>query len=663
MKKKIHIDIETYSDVDIKNCGSYKYCESENFEILIIAYAFNDEEIKVADLARGDEFPSDLKEALLDPNIKKFAHNANFERTAFKAYGIDTKINEWYCTAIQAGYCGFPLSLKGVSDAMGLGDKGKSDTGKKLIKYFCVPCKPTKVNGQRERNLPEHDVEAWLEFIAYCVQDVEAERAIEQQLDFVNIPNFERQNYILDQKINDRGVLVDVGFAKNAVSIDGIKSKEQSDKMKNLTGIENPNSPAQLKKWLSDAMKEEIKTLAKAELPKLLKKCGAGLVSDVIRLRMKSSKTSIKKYLKVISCACSDSRARGLIQFYGATATGRWAGRLIQVQNLPRNYLPDLEDIRSLVKDNDLSTLNILFDDVSDVLSQLIRTALVAKKGHTFAVADFSAIEARVIAWLAGESWRIDVFNTHGKIYEASASMMFNLPIEKCMKEEKGGLPGIRYKGKCAELALGYQGWTQALKNIGGAEINKLSEDQLKDIVQKWRKANKNIVKLWAEIEALFRKTMHDKKTRSSKCGRLKFSMKGNTLVLELPSGRHLIYQDVGIHNNRFGKPCVYYMGMNQTTKKWSKIDLYGGKMVQNIVQAIARDLLAFSMLNLDNNGFHIVMHVHDEAICEIPDAGDEYTMNRELDRMCDIMGENPEWSTGLPLSADGYLTPFYKKD
>jgi DNA polymerase len=652
--EKLHIDIETYSDIDISNCGAYKYCESENFEILIVAFAFNDEDIEVVDLARGQELPKRFVQALTDPNIEKWAHNANFERICFNSYGIKTEINQWFCTAIKAAYCGFPMSLAGVSKAMNLQDKAKSDSGKKLIRYFCVPCKPTKVNGQRTRNKPEHDLDAWLEFIAYCVQDVEAEREVDNRLLAFSIPEFERLNYILDQQINDRGILVDVQFAKNAVAIDDIKSKELLGKLKELTGVENPNSPAQLKKWLSIAMNEEITTLAKGELPKLIKKSGAGLVSDVVNLRIKSSKTSIKKYLKVISCACADIRVRGLFQFYGASATGRWAGRLLQVQNLKRNYLLDLEDIRVLVKDNDLDTLNILFDDVSDILSQLIRTALIAKYGHIFAVADFSAIEARVIAWLAGESWRIDVFNTHGKIYEASASMMFGIPIEKITKGSD-----LRYKGKCAELALGYQGWTQALKNIGGDEMNKLSEEQLKDIVQKWRRANKKIVKYWAEIEKCFRKTMFDKKSRTSSCGKIKFSMKGGSLILELPSGRHLVYQDVGIHKNKFGKDCVYYMGMNQTTKKWSKIDFYGGKMVQNIVQAVARDLLAFSMLNLDKAGFDIVMHVHDESICEIPLENSE----DRLEEMCAIMGQNPKWSEGLPLSADGYLTTFYKKD
>ena len=650
----LHIDIETYSSVDISSAGAYKYAESLDFEILMMAYAFNEEPVYIIDFAQGDKMPKRVSEALLNKNVLKIAHNAAFERTCFKAIGLDIPVDQWMCTAIKSAYCGLPLSLDGVSKALKLGEAAKDSTGKALIRYFSVPVKPTKVNGGRVRNLYYHDPEKWQAFKNYCIQDVVAEREIEKRLERYEIPAQERDLYCLDQKINDRGILIDLQMASNAFDIDQKYSEELTEELKSLTGVENPNSTAQLKTWLSEEMETEIKTLSKTVLPDLIADAGADSNAALaLKLRAKNSKTSVKKYTSMLSCACDDDRAHGLFQFYGANRTGRWAGRLIQLQNLPQNHLDDLDLARATVVAGDYSLMTMLYDDVGSVLSQLIRTAFIAKENHTFAVADFSAIEARVIAWLAGEDWRLDVFNTHGKIYEASASMMFNIPIEEITKGSD-----LRQKGKVAELALGYQGGVGALKTMGGERMG-LSEVEMSSIVKKWRASNPSIVALWSDIEKCAMRAVMTKRTYISDYRGLIFNFDGSVLTIELPSGRKLFYQQPLIGKNRFDKKTLLYMGMDQVKKTWGRVETYGGKLVENIVQAIARDILADSMIRLDAAGYEIVMHVHDEAVAEVP----ETNSLEALTKMCFIMSEPIEWAKGLPLAADGYITEYYKKD
>ena len=620
------------------------------------AFAFNDEPIQIIDLYSGEQLPSKFVSALHDPTIRKKAHNAVFERQCFAQVGQVTEIEQWECTAIKSAYCGLPLSLDQVSKALALGGLGKSSEGKALIKYFCMPCKPTKVNGQRSRNLPKHDLDKWEAFKNYCIQDVVAERSIAKILAKYKIPEFERQNYILDQKINDRGVLLDLELADTATNISKTYSAQLMARAKELTGLDNPNSPAQLCQWLTEATQQEVKTIAKAKIVELLESTNDGIVTEVLQLRQKLSKSSVKKYLAMPLCACDDNRARGLFQFYGASRTGRWAGRLIQLQNLPQNHLKPLDLAREVALRGDWEQLYLIFGDVNRPLSELIRTALIAPAGHTFAVADFSSIEARVIAWLANEKWRLDVFNTHGKIYEASASMMFNKPIEECSKEAGNGL---RAKGKVAELALGYQGSVGALKTMGGEKMG-LSEAEMKIIVDKWRKASPNIKQLWYTVDRAAKEALRRRgKTIEAQNGKLKFFYDGKTLRIRLPSGRCLFYFAPKFGVNKFGSEAIKYRGVDSITKRWSYLDTYGGKLVENIVQAIARDLLIFSMQNLDEAGFRIVMHVHDEAAAEVPLLGQE----EALDQMCSIMSLQPTWAEGLPLNADGYLTPYYKKD
>ena len=650
----LHIDIETYSSVDISSAGAYKYVESLDFEILMMSYAFNDEPVHIIDFAQGEKMPKRVSEALLNKNVLKIAHNASFERTCFKAIGIDIPVEQWMCTAIKSAYCGLPLSLDGVSKALKLGEAAKDSIGKALIRYFSVPVKPTKINGGRVRNLCYHDPEKWQAFKNYCIQDVVAEREIEKRLKKYEIPAQERDLYCLDQKINDRGILIDLQMASNAYDINEKFSEELTEELKSLTGVDNPNSTAQLKTWLSEEMETEIKTLSKTVLPDLIADAGAdSIAAQALTLRAKNSKTSVKKYTSMLNCACEDDRAHGLFQFYGANRTGRWAGRLIQLQNLPQNHLDDLDLARDTVASGDYSLMTMLYDDVGSVLSQLIRTAFIAKRDHTFAVADFSAIEARVIAWLAGEKWRLDVFKTHGKIYEASAAKMFNVPLESITKGSD-----LRQKGKVAELALGYQGGVGALKTMGGERMG-LSELEMSTIVKRWRLSNPSIVKLWEGIEKCAMRAVIAKRTQISDYRGLIFNFDGSVLTIELPSGRKLFYQQPLIGKNRFGKNTLLYMGMDQVKKTWGRVETYGGKLVENIVQAIARDILADSMIRLDAAGYEIVMHVHDEAVAEVPGINTEDS----LTKMCNIMSEPIVWAKGLPLAADGYLTKYYKKD
>lgn len=961
MADRLHIDIETYSSVDIRSAGHYKYIESEDLEILMIAYAINDKPVRIFEPAEleADHSHEEFFTYLNDPTVEKWAHNATFERNAFKRIGLERPINEWYCSAIKAAYCGYPLSLAQVSEAMQLGDKSKLASGKALIRYFCIPCKPTKTNEGRTRNLPEHDMEKWEEFKDYCIGDVEAEREIEKRLSHIEIPDFERKMYILDQQINDRGILIDVAFAESAVEIVEKNAEVLGGQIKEISGVDNPNSPAQLKEWLGAAMGRDINSLAKGVIPKLIDEAESEAVKEVLTLRQKASKTSNKKYNAMLNCVGKDGRGRGFFQHYGASRTGRWcltgdhevltesgwvrldawqggriicwshqteylsfqkatpnqflyegdmisvegqrvnqlstpehrmpvwtdggwdsiemkdldtrfhtaftgvrqttgsldhlkvrilimvqadghytengnlrlhfaklrkverckrllrqagivfqlaehkdrrfvftvksrdlpmylrmfkdklfgywlmdenpdvileevehwegyrcgpnsiqysttvkqnaeiiqavaatsgrsatyklkkrkssgreanwsdahivniwlapgkhtairkeqitrvpfkgevfcpstktgffmvrrggkiwitgnSGRMVQLQNLPRNYIKDLEIARELYKDGDYEALSFMFDNIPDVLSQLIRTSFIAPEGKTFAVADFSAIEARVIAWLAGEQWRLDVFNSHGKIYEASASMMFDIPIEEITKGSE-----YRQKGKIAELALGYQGAVGALKQMG-AEEEGLSEEEMEEIVRKWRDKSPNIVNLWYSLN---KAAIHAVKTGRAavlpKFRNLRFLYDGKALRVKLPSGRELFYATPFIGENRFGRECVVYYGIDQTTRKWAKKQLYGGLLAENIIQAIARDLLAVGMLRLDEEGFKIVMHVHDEQIAEVPIEG----ADDQLARMEQVMGHPVDWAEGLPLGADGYVTPFYKKD
>jgi DNA polymerase len=654
MADKMYLDIETFSSVDLKTSGVYKYCESIDFEILLICYANNDGEVKRVKLAEGEHMPISFLDRMRDPKVEKHAHNASFERTCFKAVGLNIPAEQWHCSSVKAAYCGFPLSLKGVSEALNLGEKSKMTTGSSLIRYFCIPCKPKKTNGQRSRNLWYHNLVKWSNFILYCDFDVIAEREVDKALQIYRIPDFERLNYLLDQKINDRGILVDLVLAHSAYSLDNDHISRLKKRLGEITGLRNPNSLAQLKQWLGLKMGREVKSLTKDSVPVLITETDNEEVKDVLRLRVKSSKTSTKKYAAMIKCACDDNRAHGLFQFYGANRTGRWAGRMVQLQNLRRNNLKDLETARDLVRNGGYENIIEKYEDVSDVLSQLTRTAFVADEGKHLAVADFSAIEARVIAWLADEKWRLDVFSSHGKIYEASASMMFGVPIEEITKGSD-----LRSRGKVAELALGYQGGVNALKEMGGEAMG-LSETEMSNIVKVWRKSNPKIVKLWKNVQAFVVRAVKSRKKLVLTANKnLIFESDGDTLTIQLPSGRKLCYQSPTISENRFGTESVKYKGLNQATRKWWWTDSYGGKFVENIVQAIARDILADSMLRLDKAGFDIVMHVHDEAICETPTESKE----EDLKTMCDIMGGEIGWAIGLPLDADGYTTPFYKKD
>ena len=653
---KLHIDVETYSSVSIRDAGAYKYCESLDFEIMLVAYAFNDEPIEIVDLMAGEELPERFINALLDSNVEKWAHNATFERRAFAAMGYEVPIEQWHCSAVKAAYCGYPLALAQVSKAMGLKELGKLSTGRALIRYFCVPVKATKTNGGRVRNFPEHDIEKWEEFKLYCINDVAAEREITRRLQEYKLPAMERELYILDQEINDRGILVDIGMAKNAIKLDIQETDLLLSRMTELTGLENPNSPKQLTEWLSIALQKEVKSIAKDELLQLIADADlvadSGVIKEVIGLRQQAGKISVKKYEAMINCAGDDGRAHGLFQFYGASRTGRWAGRLIQLQNLPRNYMKNLAEARNLVSKGTFNTISILYDNVTDVLSQLIRTALIAPKDKLLVAADFSAIEARVLSWLASEKWRMQVFASHGKIYEASAAMMYDLPIESIAKDSIE-----RHKGKVAELALGYQGSVGAMKQMG-AEAMGLDEAEIASIVRIWRDKNPKIVDLWNAVDkAVLTAVQHSTEIVLTNYKQLTIKSDGKVLTITLPSGRKLFYQRPRLTKNKWGRPSVKYMG--QYMSHWVWVESYGGKFVENICQAIARDLLGEAMLKMNKIGLPLVMHVHDEVVAEVKQNEAESV----LKTMCNIMGEEIDWAPGLDLGADGFTTPFYKKD
>ena len=644
------IDIETYSSVDIKKSGVYPYAQAPDFTILLFAYSIDAGPVEIIDLASGETLPSDIQHMLIDDSVLKTAHNANFERTCISQYlDIHLPVKQWDCTMAKASMLGLPLSLDAAAKALKM-DAEKSAAGKALIKYFSMPCKPTKSNGGRTRNEPHHDPDKWAQFKAYCVQDVVVEQAIRNKIAFFQPPYTERVLWGIDQTINDTGVLLDPQLIKNAISIDETYRERLTVEAVALTGLSNPNSAAQLKQWLTAETGSEVDSLTKGAIPELLKETECVNVKRVLGIRQEMAKTSVKKYTAMMAARCKDNRVRGLLQYYGANRTGRWAGRLVQVQNLPQNHLTDLDLARQLVREGDGEMLDILFGNVPDTLSQLIRTAFVAPACHRFIVADFSAIEARVIAWLAGEKWRLDVFNTHGKIYEASASQMFKVPLESVTK----GSP-LRQKGKVAELALGYQGGPNALVSMGALKMG-IPEEELPKLVAMWRNANKAICRFWDTCGNAALTAVRDGERISIKYG-IHFFLEKGILFIQLPSGRKLSYLRPQIRPNRFGSEAISYEGMSQTTKQWGRQETYGGKLVENIVQAVARDCLADAIIRLDKAGYKIVMHVHDEVVCEMPYG------EGSLEEVNQIMGQTIPWAKGLPLQADSYETEYYKKD
>lgn len=659
----LSIDIETYSDVNLSKCGVYKYAESPDFEILLFGYSVDGSEVTVIDLAQGERLPQEIIDALTDDTVIKWAFNANFERVCLSRYLRDLGVSldpfhdnhplstecarflnpeSWRCSMVWAATMGLPLSLEGVGSVLGL-EKQKLTEGKDLIKYFSVPCAPTKANGGRTRNHPFHAPDKWEAFKKYNIRDVETEIGIKDRLVKFPVPEEVWDEYHIDQEINDRGVRLDMYLVKEAIEMDSRSQSELTAAMKDMTALDNPNSVQQMKQWLSDNGLE-TDSLGKKVVAELIKTAPPEL-QTVLELRQQLAKSSVKKYQTMERAVCDDGRARGMFAFYGANRTGRWAGRLIQLQNLPQNHLQDLADARALVKSGDFDAVKLLYEDVPDTLSQLIRTAFIPKDGTQFYVSDFSAIEARVIAWYAGETWRQKVFETGGDIYCASASQMFHVPVEK------HGINGhLRQKGKIAELALGYGGSVGALKAMGAIEMG-LSEDELPPLVDAWRQTNPNIVKFWWDVDRAVMEAVKYKHATSSYG--LTFSCRSGMLFITLPSGRNLAYVKPKVGTNKFGGECITYEGIG-STKKWERLDSYGPKFVENIVQATSRDILCYAMKTL--RCCSIVMHIHDELVIEADPR-------MSLDVLCEQMGRTPPWAKGLKLRADGYTTPFYKKD
>ena len=650
----LSIDVETFSDVDLKKCGVYKYAESPNFEVLLFGVSVNGGEVTVYDLASGDTVLEEIIRALSDDSVIKWAYNASFERVClsvwlrrnypqhFSSYSIegDTVRNyldpsSWRCSLVWGAYMGLPLSLEGIGKVLKL-ENQKMAEGKALIRYFCVPCKPTKANGGRTRNLPEHDPVKWSTFIAYNKRDVETEMAIQQKLSKFPVPNFLWEEYHLDQDINDRGIQLDMVLVEQAIAIDERSREELSAKMRQLTALENPNSVQQMKEWLTKHGLE-VDSLDKKAVKELLKTAPPEL-AEVLELRRQLAKSSVKKYQAMQNAVCADGRARGMFQFYGANRSGRWAGRLIQLQNLPQNHMAHLEDARSLVRSGDYAMLSALYDSVPEVLSELIRTAFVPREGYKF-------IEARVLSFLAGESWRLKVFAENGDIYCASASAMFHVPVEK-----HGQNAHLRQKGKIAELALGYGGSVGALKSMGALEMG-LAEEALQPLVDAWRTSNPNIVQLWWDVDNAVKTTVRQR--LDTETHGIRFRYRSGMLFIILPSGRQLCYVKPKMGTNKFGGDSVTYEGVG-STKKWERIESYGPKFVENIVQAVSRDILMYAMRTLSH--CFIVGHVHDELIIEC-------SVDVSLDAICEQMGRTPPWIKGLNLRADGYETMFYKKD
>ena len=666
MIRTLNIDIETFSSVDIKKSGLYKYVQSPDFEILLFAYSVNGGPTQIVDLAQGEQIPGEIIAALQDEKVIKYAYNAAFEWYCLSSFlwlsDPVSWLSDWRCTMIHGLYCGYTAGLAATAKAIGLPqEKQKMTVGNSLIKLFCTPTKPTKRNCNRTRTLPHHEPEKWELFKDYCIQDVEVEKEIQRKLSSFPVPEQEQKLWELDQQINVQGIKVDQQLIDGALYIDEITTAQLTEEAVQLTGLENPNSAAQLKKWLEE-QGIEVENMQKETVSELIESAKVhprlGNVKRALQIRQELSKTSVKKYQAMVAAVCKDGRVRGLLQFYGANRTGRWAGRLVQVQNLPRNYLETLGHARELVREKKLSALELIYGNVADTLSQLIRTTFVPSEGNVLVISDFSAIEARVIAWLAGEQWRLDVFNTHGRIYEASASQMFGVPLELIVR----GRPEyeLRQKGKVAELALGYQGSTGALIQMGALEGG-LSEEELPDIVRRWRSSSKRIVDLWYSLEnaALsVLRTGQPAGVRGLLLQRESDIVHGlDFLTITLPSGRKLYYAKPFLSENDFGKEAVHYFGMNQTTKKWEKISTYGGKLVENVVQAIARDCLAVSLNRLSAAGYQIIMHIHDEVVLDVPkDLAD-------LEKVEQIMSRPIEWAPGLPLAADGFISEYYKKD
>ena len=659
--KELSIDLETYSDVDIKKSGVYKYAESDNFEILLFAVSIDSGPVMVYDLASGDTLPLEIIKALTDESVIKWAFNASFERICisswlrkyypehFVSYSIpeDTVGNylnpsSWRCTLVWSAYMGLPLSLESVGAVLGL-EEQKMKEGKDLIRYFCAPCKPTKTNGNRTRNLPSHAPNKWKLFKSYNARDVEVELSIKQKLHNFPVPEFIWEEYHLDQKINDRGIAIDMNLVTNAIAFDEHSKKELAEQIQSLTAIDNPNSVMQLKNWLLEKG-IETDTLGKKAVSDLIKTVPEELAS-VLSLRQQLAKSSVKKYQAMQNAVCKDDRARGMFMFYGANRTGRWAGRIIQLQNLPQNHMADLSEARSIVASGDYEMLETLYEDIPDTLSQLIRTAFVSTYNRTFIVADFSAIEARVLAHLAGESWREDVFREGKDIYCASASQMFHVPVEK-----HGINAHLRQKGKIAELALGYGGSVGALKSMGALDMG-IAEEELQPLVDAWRTSNPNIVSFWWTVDSAVKAAI--KTRRMTETRGIKFMYKSGMLFIHLPSGRNLCYVKPKIGENRFGGESITYEGTG-STKKWERLESYGPKFVENIVQAISRDILMHSIRTLSH--CFIVGHVHDELIIEC-------SKEVSLEAICEQMGRSPFWMPDILLRADGYLTNYYKKD
>ena len=648
--KKLSCDIETFSDVDLIRCGVYKYADSPNFEMLLFAYAVDDGDVHIIDIAGGEELPEKIIQAIKSDTVVKTAYNAQFERVCLSRYlklpdGEYLNPQSWYCTAVQAAELALPLSLADVGSVLGL-ERQKMTEGKELIKYFCVPCKPTKSNGNCTRNRPCHDINKWETFKKYCMRDVDVERQIADKLKMYPISDEEHRLYVLDQIINDRGVLVDSELAEQAVKLNSIQTAVAVEQAYMITGLENPNSVTQLKQWLKENG-VEIESLSKKAVKSLADETD-GDVSEMLKLRLLMAKTSVKKYEAVIRSVCSDNRVHGMMRFCGANRTGRWSGNILQPQNLPQNHLPDLTLARDIVKDGDFEMLDMMFGNVPNVLSELIRTVLIPKPNHRFIVADFSAIEARVLAWIAGEQWRIDTFRNGGDIYCASASKMFKVPVEK------HGVNGeLRQKGKISELACGYGGSVGALKNMGAVEMG-VQENELQGLINDWRNANPHIVRFWYEVGNAAMKAIKEKTTVP--LGKLVFAYERGILFIRLPSGRRLSYIKPRIGTNRFGGDSITYMGIN-SAKKWDRLETFGGKLTENIVQGTARDLLANALINAANAGYDTVFHVHDEIICEVPNS------YGSVEELCRLMCIKPDWADGLPLNADGFGCEYYKKE
>ena len=645
--KTLSLDLETFSDIDLSKCGVYKYASSPAFEILLFGFSVDGGEVQVVDLACGGEIPADILAALEDENVMKWAYNAQFERiclSRFLGFPVGSYLDpsSWHCSMVWAATLGLPMSLENVGTVLGL-EKQKLTEGKELIRYFCVPCKPTKTNGGRVRNLPEHDMEKWQRFKAYNLRDVEAEMQIQQRLVKFPVSDFVWEEYRQDQEINDRGIGVDMDMVRQAIAMDGRSKSELSAAMKKLTELENPNSVQQMKLWLADNGLE-TDSLDKKAVAGLLKEAPEPL-KTVLTLRQQLAKSSVKKYQAMENAVCADSRAHGMFKFYGANRTGRFSGRIIQLQNLPQNHIPDLEQARELVKCGDYDALSMLYEDIPDTLSQLIRTAFVSQDGRKFIVADFSAIEARVIAWIAGERWRLKVFEDGGDIYCASASQMFHVPVEK------HGVNGyLRQKGKIAELALGYGGSVGALKSMGALDMG-LAEEELQPLVNAWRDSNPNITEFWWDVDHAVKECI--KKRMPTETHGIRFNYQSGMLFITLFSGRRLAYVKPRIGENRFDGESVTYMGVG-SAKKWERLESYGPKFVENIVQATARDILCYAMQTLKNCA--IVAHVHDEVIIEAD-------KRMSVEAVCEQMGRTPPWAEGLKLRADGYSCSFYQKD